>query len=74
MNQLNSLNEILSCRTIFIDKSELFARLEKCKACEYLTDRAGINICSECGCVIKLKARLAAAKCPSGKWLAVETS
>ena len=42
------------------------ARLEICKGCEHYTN----EICTQCGCAMKFKARLAGSKgaCPVGKW------
>ena len=41
-------------------------RLEICKDCDHYTN----EICTQCGCAMKFKARLAGSKgsCPIGKW------
>jgi hypothetical protein len=40
-------------------------RLDVCKSCEFLTPKFR---CTQCGCFMKIKARLAPVKCPVGKW------
>ena len=41
-------------------------RLNICKECDsYLKNR---DMCKECGCIMAMKTRLFAAKCPLGKW------
>jgi hypothetical protein len=46
---------------------ELFnQRFEICKGCEFLTHHT--SRCQKCGCFMKVKTRLEAAKCPLGKW------
>jgi len=40
-------------------------RLVTCKQCEYYTR---VGICSKCGCVLAIKARIPQMKCPIGKW------
>lgn len=45
-------------------QQDIIARFDTCKSCE--SNRVGI--CTECGCIIKLKIRLVHSKCPIGKW------
>ena len=41
-------------------------RLIICKECDsYVKNR---DMCKECGCIMSMKTRLFAAKCPLGKW------
>lgn len=40
-------------------------RLDICKSCEFLTSKFR---CTQCGCFMKLKTKLAPMKCPVGKW------
>ena len=40
-------------------------RVAICKNCEYYTR---VGICSKCGCVLAIKARIPTMKCPVGKW------
>jgi hypothetical protein len=40
-------------------------RLGLCKVCPYYDKKL---FCRACGCITEAKARLAAAKCPEGKW------
>ena len=47
---------------------EAAARLEICKACEHMEMRIGQEICRECLCVLRWKARVKPAQCPLGKW------
>jgi hypothetical protein len=39
-------------------------RLEECSKCEHYKDPR----CSKCGCFMTIKAKMATAKCPIGKW------
>jgi hypothetical protein len=39
-------------------------RLAACHKCPSLK----MGICSECGCIMKLKVKIAEASCPLGKW------
>jgi len=43
-------------------------RLDTCNACEYMEMRIGKEVCTECLCVLRWKARVKPAKCPLGKW------
>lgn len=43
-------------------------RLASCELC--LSYKAGV--CTECGCVVKLKSKVASEECPLGKWPTVE--
>jgi len=41
-------------------------RLSICFECEYF--KKELNMCKKCGCNMKLKTKLYAAKCPVNKW------
>ena len=47
------------------DENVLKKRWDLCSSCEFLTDS---NKCTKCGCYMKIKHKLAPAKCPIGKW------
>lgn len=47
--------------------SPVEARLEICRKCEHFRN-SPIQLCRKCGCALNLKARLARAHCPLGKW------
>ena len=51
-------------RNIIHDEEVLKMRWDICSGCEFLHD----DKCSECGCFMKVKHKLAMAKCPIGKW------
>lgn len=54
---------------MFFTSKEIYTkRIEICKQCEHLK----IAICSQCGCVMPMKARVSANFCPLDKWKAVE--
>ena len=40
-------------------------RLAICRECPHLWKK---KICKKCGCVMPMKARIKASKCPIGKW------
>jgi hypothetical protein len=52
------------------DKTVAFERLDICKGCDRLFEPT--FTCRECGCFMKIKARLSASSCPIGKWEAVQ--
>jgi hypothetical protein len=58
--------DLLNPKTRKIDESHADRRMEICKACPELIPV--INQCKKCGCLMELKTKLEAAKCPLGKW------
>lgn len=46
--------------------AEATARFNACLGCEHLLKAT--SQCTKCGCFMNLKTKLAAAKCPIGKW------
>ena len=72
-NKYAEENESLDMRTapqsvrrgIIHDQDVLNERWSLCFGCEFLTD---MNKCEKCGCFMKVKHKLAYAKCPIGKW------
>ena len=54
-----------------VSKDVAEERLEICKKCPRLIQST--KQCKECGCIMVLKTKLAAAFCPIGKWEAIET-
>ena len=51
---------------LITDKSILQDRQNECSNCEYYVKSMGR--CKKCGCLLKLKTRMALASCPIGKW------
>ena len=49
----------------FADRDLALSRIKTCLGCEHLKKHTR---CDKCGCFMKVKTRLAAAKCPIGKW------
>ena len=47
------------------DQDIIDKRLDICNGCEFLTEK---NKCEKCGCFMKVKTRVATARCPIGKW------
>ena len=72
MNEFVETNETLDMRTapervkrnIIHDEEVLKMRWDLCTGCEFLNN----NKCEKCGCFMKVKHKLAMAKCPVGKW------
>jgi len=58
----------------YVSKKELIERLSLCNSCpERLKDSEGkpltkFSRCPECGCFLRLKARLETEECPLGDW------
>ena len=52
-------------KNIIHDQTVLDERWNLCQGCEFLTEG---NRCQKCGCFMKVKHKLAFAKCPIGKW------
>ena len=46
------------------DQDIIAKRWDICQGCEFLND----NKCDKCGCFMKIKTRVATARCPVGKW------
>ncbi len=61
---MRNMPQNLKQYTIY-DQEILKMRWDICKGCEFLTDS---NKCTKCGCYMKVKHKLAPAKCPIGKW------
>ena len=51
-------------RSLIHDEEVLKMRWDICSGCEFLKD----DKCEKCGCFMKVKHKLAMAKCPIGKW------
>lgn len=49
-----------------VDNKTRRERFNICKGCPELI--TPINVCGQCGCLMKLKTKLADATCPLGKW------
>tara|TARA_Y100000034_G_C6825189_1_gene371996 strand:+ start:399 stop:656 length:258 start_codon:yes stop_codon:yes gene_type:complete len=72
INEFAEVNDTLDMRTappaikrnIIHDEDVLKMRWDLCTGCEFLND----NKCEKCGCFMKVKHKLAMAKCPIGKW------
>tara|TARA_Y100000310_G_C20587896_1_gene766414 strand:- start:71 stop:433 length:363 start_codon:yes stop_codon:yes gene_type:complete len=52
-------------RNIIHNQEILDNRWNLCSSCEFLTES---NKCKKCGCFMKVKHKLAFARCPIGKW------
>ena len=52
--------------SILYDQDIINKRFDECKECDYLVKTT--SQCRKCGCFMKVKTRLAMAKCPIGKW------
>ena len=50
---------------VIADPDIALSRIRLCLGCEHLKKHTR---CDKCGCFMKVKTRLAAAKCPIGKW------
>jgi len=49
-----------------VNEDEFHRRIDICRACPAFD--AGQGRCKECGCFMKVKAKMEAAKCPLNKW------
>lgn len=70
-NLLSTVKDVVSQAAeggaVFAPEHVVEHRLNLCKSCPYFKD----NICRACGCMTNAKTRLAAARCPEGKWPSV---
>ena len=66
---------------LILNQDEVQDRISKCLQCdsslEYhsvglVCGRLGIPSIDTCGCIIKLKAKLAKAQCPQDKWINID--
>ena len=72
INEFAEVNKSIDMRTatnaikrnIIHDEEVLKMRWDLCSSCEFLKD----NKCEKCGCFMKVKHKMAIAKCPIGKW------
>ena len=55
-------------RFLVFDEEILQDRWDACNKCEFLTEKLK---CKKCGCVMRIKSRVAKMKCPVGKWSSV---
>ena len=53
-----------TCKWVFHDEDVLKMRWDLCLGCEFLKD----DKCLKCGCFMKVKHKLAMARCPIDKW------
>ncbi len=53
-------------KSLFLKEQLVKERLETCDQCEYYQKQH--DRCQKCGCNMKLKTKLYAAKCPIDKW------
>jgi hypothetical protein len=47
-----------------VTKEQQEQRLAICKVCSHNK----LNVCTKCGCILKLKTQWKGTKCPVGKW------
>jgi len=58
----------------YVSKEELIERLTLCNSCPERLEKSGdkpltkFSRCPECGCFLRLKARLETEECPLGDW------
>jgi hypothetical protein len=50
---------------VIAETTKQATRIDLCVSCPNLTDN---GVCKMCGCIMNLKVRLEAAKCPANKW------
>jgi hypothetical protein len=50
---------------LLADRDIILERINICRGCEFLKKHTR---CEKCGCFMKIKTKLTAAKCPIGKW------
>jgi NAD-dependent SIR2 family protein deacetylase len=51
-----------------VTKEQQQFRLRICAVCEHNV----VNVCSKCGCVLKLKTQWKGTECPVGRWKKIE--
>lgn len=49
-----------------VPQNQFEARLKICHGCDKFN--RSLSQCKSCGCIMKMKARFRASKCPEGKW------
>jgi hypothetical protein len=58
--------DLFDSKTVYVSKDVYESRIEICRLCPKLI--SGINVCSECGCLMPIKAKMEHAHCPIRKW------
>lgn len=51
---------------VFLTKEEAQKRYDICKSCDEFVPLT--TQCKQCGCIMKIKAKIKASKCPLSKW------
>lgn len=66
------LKSAIKNKILLVTEEQARTRLDICLACEFFIVQPEGSIvparCGKCGCGMKFKSRLAAAKCPIDKW------
>lgn len=62
---LEALKEIASGNPDLVPEEVFRARIQTCLEC---SERAPINVCRVCKCIIPLKARFTKSDCPRSRW------
>jgi hypothetical protein len=70
---LHGLQQVLGMEpsakpSLFVSEEKENSRKEVCNSCESKKVLLGVDMCSECNCVLALKTKATFAKCPIGKW------
>jgi hypothetical protein len=68
-NRKTSPFDFFKSDTVYASEEVETSRFAICNKCPYL--RRTTKQCTQCGCFMKLKTKLAAAECPIGKWHAI---
>lgn len=61
---MNTMNNYIQSGFDNVDDDEYKKRLEICRGC----DKFASPICTICGCIMLVKAKMDVAECPLGKW------
>jgi len=61
--------DFLDPRTMYASTEDAKVRFELCNSCDHMMITGQ---CTKCGCFMRLKTKLAHAKCPIGKWVQVD--
>lgn len=65
-----TLRRLMRGQDTLVSQPVYVERMRKCFRCPYRQPGVSAVVCSRCKCVMVLKARLVASRCPEGFWYA----
>ncbi len=74
MSLLNTIGDILATKVSTVSETGYLKRLHLCEFCPSSSKTGGLVSCLNCGCIMNVKARFSASKCPEDRWPKIESA